>query len=612
MPKIYDNLLIIGGQNQIPLIVYTQSTSNPVLYVGENGNVGIGLTPSYYRLEVSGTVSTVGLRMPTGASAGYIIKSDTLGNASWQRSEYDTMPDVDDKTIEISLSNEIRLKQTVDVAYNSVGNIVARHFNGAIEQGYNTKATGTSSHASGYGSTASGITSFIHSYNSSVSGDRSVVLGGQNINGTQSDTVYVPNINIVNISTVSTSDNLLVRLPDGMIKSISPSQLISNMSGVTGSGTTNYISKFTSSSSIGNSLIFDDGTGVGIGTTSPNSKLDIETSTGYGLVTKITGSGGVALTARSDDSGSTPFICQAGSKNLMTVLYDGKISIGAGLSPSSLVHIKSLNNSFSTSSLRVENSSNNTLLFVRDDGFVGIGATGSLWLDSKFRISTSATGYQPMMMLDSTSTGAMVELAILADPAASNRKGITIGYQGSTSNFPNYGAPNTGYIYSTTGTDGLNFTGSGYWRFGPLGAFSYLMISAAGNVGIGTNSPSEKLDVNGKTKTTNLQVNTGSVLSGYVLCSSDSSGNAVWRQVGTSSGIGAVNKYATTISNSSISVNVVIPITHNLGTTDISVSIWDISLNEMTFAKIGNRTTNGVDVTFTSKPVGDIRIVVMA
>ncbi len=38
---------------------------------------------------------------------------------------------------------------------------------------------------------------------------------------------------------------------------------------IAGSGTTNYIPKFTSSTAIGNSSIFDNGTGVGIGTASP-------------------------------------------------------------------------------------------------------------------------------------------------------------------------------------------------------------------------------------------------------------------------------------------------------------------------------------------------------
>lgn len=44
---------------------------------------------------------------------------------------------------------------------------------------------------------------------------------------------------------------------------------------VTGTGTTNYVTKWTSSSAIGNSLIFDNGTNVGVGTTSPLARLDV-------------------------------------------------------------------------------------------------------------------------------------------------------------------------------------------------------------------------------------------------------------------------------------------------------------------------------------------------
>ena len=44
---------------------------------------------------------------------------------------------------------------------------------------------------------------------------------------------------------------------------------------ITGTGTTNFLPKFTSSGILGNSLIYDNGTNVGIGTTSPSEKLEV-------------------------------------------------------------------------------------------------------------------------------------------------------------------------------------------------------------------------------------------------------------------------------------------------------------------------------------------------
>jgi hypothetical protein len=48
-----------------------------------------------------------------------------------------------------------------------------------------------------------------------------------------------------------------------------------SVTGISGSGTANYVPKFTASGTVGNSLIFDNGTNVGIGTASPSYKLDI-------------------------------------------------------------------------------------------------------------------------------------------------------------------------------------------------------------------------------------------------------------------------------------------------------------------------------------------------
>ncbi len=59
-----------------------------------------------------------------------------------------------------------------------------------------------------------------------------------------------------------------------------------------GSGTTNYVSKWTGSTALGNSQIFDNGTNVGIGTTSINSSLEIYKASGNSYIYLTNGTSG--------------------------------------------------------------------------------------------------------------------------------------------------------------------------------------------------------------------------------------------------------------------------------------------------------------------------------
>lgn len=78
---------------------------------------------------------------------------------------------------------------------------------------------------------------------------------------------------------------------------------LSNLSsgGIGGSGTSDYIPKFTGGTTLGNSTIYDNGTNVGIGTTSPNYKLDVRNGD-----VNFQRSGPVGLEMRG--IGSTPYI----------------------------------------------------------------------------------------------------------------------------------------------------------------------------------------------------------------------------------------------------------------------------------------------------------------
>ncbi len=98
-----------------------------------------------------------------------------------------------------------------------------------------------------------------------------------------------------------------------------------------------------------------------------------------------------------------------------------------------------------------------------------------------------------------------------------------------------------------------------------------------------------------------IQIKDGNEGTGKVW-TSDNEGNGTWGNAGTS-------KYAATFTPGT--EGVANTITHGLGTTDFSVTLWDTSSLEIIYAKVGNRTTTDVDITFTANPAANVRIVVI-
>jgi hypothetical protein len=237
------------------------------------------------------------------------------------------------------------------------------------------------------------------------------------------------------------------------------------------SGTTGYHAKFTSSSAIGDSLIFDNGTSVGIGTASPVS------SSGFQRFLHI--AGGASL-----NSG----LCLSGQNTggQGTIGYDSSIlyidSLGATIGANNTI-------TFNTTSVN-GNTTRLERMRITADGNVGIGSTS---IRAKLDVSDGTTNTSGEAIYQGLYTGSTrpstsdltAILTIQSNDAMAADKGGSIAFGGRAVSASSAGANWAGI--SGLKENGTSANYSGYLQFWTRGGSTTekMRINSDGNVGIG-------------------------------------------------------------------------------------------------------------------------------
>lgn len=205
-------------------------------------------------------------------------------------------------------------------------------------------------------------------------------------------------------------------------------------SGMSGTLTANYIPKAASSSTLTNSIIYQDGHNIAIGTTTAVAKLHVlQNTVGTGAKAFSVNFATIGETFYLDDNGYAYYygggFTVAGSNAILNLVSNGGVSpsitfkynngastsgflygVGASMffetpafglgssyfNPQARLHIQGVNSTSANFALKVDNSASSPLLYVRNDGNIGVFTNTPVTRldvngDFSMRSATSAT-----------------------------------------------------------------------------------------------------------------------------------------------------------------------------------------------------------------------------
>jgi hypothetical protein len=216
--------------------------------------------------------------------------------------------------------------------------------------------------------------------------------------------------------------------------------------GISGTGTANFLTKWTGTSTVSNSLIFDNGTNVGIGTVSPSTLLHINGTARISSTLRLEGN----ITVGSD---ATQWIL-SGVANGGAIWQ--KSNGSAGGSDDRYLRLGNIDN----------NGTANYVMTIFNSN-VGIGTTA------------------PTVTLDVTGAAKFSGVATAKSFSVVGTNGYSgqIIQQGDI-----FGSAATNLLIQSTTSNGIGFLTNGGTTFN-------MFINSSGNVGVGTTSPSYTLDI---------------------------------------------------------------------------------------------------------------------